>query len=1001
MNSVQRYPVAGNVLGDARKIVNFEFDGRAYQGLEGDTLASALLANGVNIVGRSFKLHRPRGLMGSWVEEANGLVQLESDGFAEPNARATMVMLYEGLKARSQNAWPNVNFDVLGVLDKFHRLLPASFYYKSMIWPTWHFYERIVRPIAGLGKAPTVQDAQNYQKRNLHCDVLICGGGPAGISAALAAGRSGLRVVLVDDQEHFGGALLGENHLIDGAPALKWVEAAIAELSTLPHVRLLPRTNVSGYYENNFLVAAERVTAHLGPNVAAKNARVPRERLWRIHAKEVILACGALERPLVFPNNDRPGVMLASAVRHYANRFGVVAGQRLMVATNNDSAYRTAMDLRALGFEAITVVDTRPEIGEELKRQLRAAGIRLLAGYGVHDVVGKKKVKAVQVARHLGGGNLDGEVSSIPCDLLAISSGWTPTIHLLSQSGGSLRYDERRACLVPDRITQDLQVIGAANGDMTLAECLITGFAAGARAAQNLGANGGQGAPKWDTSDDADPLGIQSFWFTKSRPTDKQWLDFQYDVKVSDIELAVRENFVSVEHVKRYTTGGMSIDQGKSSNFNILAVIAQLTGKSIPEVGTTKFRPPYQPVTIGAFAGPTTGKQYAPWQNLPAHEWHVKHKAVFGDYGWRRPDFYPRGNEDIHAATLREVNAVRTGVGMFDGSPLGKIEVKGQDAATFIDRLYVNNIASLKVGSARYAVLTNENGVLLDDGIIVRMGEEHFLVHTTSGAVGRMFLHFEDYLQCEWPDLRVHLSNATTQWANVTVTGPKSRLVMQKLDSDMDFAGDTFSHMQFLQGSLVGVPARVLRASFTGETTYEVTVPARYALAIWEAVYEAGAEFGITPYGVEALEVLRTEKGYLHIGSDTDACSNPLDLGMGRLIDRKPSDFIGRRSLQRECEQDADRRQFVGLEPIDTSVRLPVGGHVINDSRTQSPIASQGYVTSACFSPTLNKHIGLGIVKAGSSRMGEQVYVYSNGNVIAARIVAPAHFDPKGERLNA
>lgn len=999
MTQLQRIESRDASVKQVRKPINFEFDGKAYQGREGDTLAAALMANGVKIVGRSFKLHRPRGLMGSWVEEVNGLVQLETGGFEEPNVRATMVMLYEGLRARGQNAWPNVQNDVLGVMDKFSRLLPASFYYKSMIWPTWHFYERFVRPIAGLGKAPTERDVQNYQKRNLHCDVFICGGGPAGIAAALAAADSGLRVVLADDQESFGGSLQGERMTINGKSASQWVSDSVAYLASKAHVRLLQATNVSGYYENNFLVASQRlITNGLVGGVTAKLK--PRERLWRIHAKEVILAAGALERPLVCPNNDRPGVMLASAVRHYANRFGIVAGEKVVVVTNNDSAYRTALDLHYLGVKGIKVVDTRSGVNALLSAELKNKGIEHLIGQSVRDIKGTKQIKAVQLAVHLGGGQLGSNTQLLECDLLAMSSGWTPTIHLHSQSGGALRYDESRACLVPKSCTQRLRVVGAANGNVTLQQCLEEGYQAGCEAV--LGSVSGSPVvmQKWTASQEASAETIEPFWFTRSEPTDKQWLDFQYDVKVSDIELAVLENFVSVEHVKRYTTGGMSVDQGKSSNFNILAIIAELTGKPIEKVGTTKFRPPYQPVTLGAFAGATVGEMYAPWQTLPAHKWHVRHGAKFGDYGWQRPDYYPQGSEDIHTATLREVNSARSDVGMFDGSPLGKIQVSGPDAAAFLDRVYVNNISTLKSGFARYAMLTNENGVLIDDGVIIRMAEDLFLVHATSGAVGRVTLMMEEYLQCEWPDLQVHVNNVTTQWGNLTLSGPKARLVMEKLDCGVDLAAEKFAHMQYREGQIGGVPVRILRASFTGDTTFEIGVPARYTESLWDAVYEAGQEFGITPYGVEALEVMRTEKGYIHVGSDTDACSNPLDLGMGRLIERKPVDFIGRRSLQREAEQSPDRLQFVGLESVNPQERLPVGGHVVGTDKPVAPITSHGYVTSAVFSPALGKHIGLGIVRRGASRMNEEVFVYSNGNIIAARIVSPAHFDSKGERLN-
>lgn len=994
MNPLHRVRVAGMASGISTKVVNFRFDGQHYQGLEGDTLASALMANGVKLVGRSFKLHRPRGLMGSWLEEPNALVQLESGGYDEPNARATMIPLYEGLEARSQNAWPSVKFDLLGSLDLMHRMFPASFYYKSMIWPNWSFYERFVRPIAGLGKAPEARDAQNYQKRNLHCEVAICGGGPAGITAALNAARGGKRVVLIDDREEFGGSLLGESHLVDGQPACAWVRKSIGELSSMPNVRLLPRTTVSGYYENNFISAAERVTNHLGP--AATSATLPRERLWRIRADQVILAAGAIERPIAFPNNDRPGVMLASALGYHLNRFGVTSGQRVLLFTNNDSVYRTAIDLKRAGVASVSVIDIRPKVSPSWARRLRELGITIYTGQGIKSVKGKGYLKGVYVAQHMGDGVLGDTDLFLPCDVLGMSGGWTPTIHLLSQSGGNLKYNAKSVCLVPDKITQNLQVVGAANGIFSLHDI----FASGSSAGHSVSGVASDSNPDKLPIVEKEDYSIEAFWFTKSGPTDKQWLDFQYDVKVSDIELAVRENFVSVEHVKRYTTGGMSVDQGKSSNFNILATISEITGKSIPEVGTTRFRPPFQPVTLGTFAGPTIGELYSPSLNLPAHSWHSSKNAQFGEYGWLRPDYYPVGDEDVHLATIREVNAVRSGVGLFDGSPLGKIEVVGVDAARFLDRMYVNNIASLKVGAARYALMSTENAVLMDDGVIVRLAENHFLVHATSGAVGRVTQMFEEYLQCEWPDLQVFVNNVTTQFANVTVTGPKARLLMKKLESDIDFDAQKFPHMHFRSGMVEGVPVRILRASFTGEVTFEVTFPARFARSMWERLMEAGKEFGVIPYGIEAIEVMRTEKGYIHIGTDTDGTTTALDIGMAKVIERKPGDFIGRRSLSRKAELAEGRLQFVGLEPLDPAVKLPVGGHVVSTSTVVPPLPSEGYVTSSCYSPTLGKHVALGIVKNGSQRFGSRVFIYSGGKTIAAKVVSPTHLDQEGARLN-
>ncbi len=955
-----------DVLGhgiDRRQEIKFSFDGQTYCGFEGDTLASALMANGVKRVGRSFKLHRPRGFMAAGVEEPNGLVQLAKGGVRdEPNARATSVALREGLSASGQNAWPSVNWDLFGVLSFFHRLFPASFYYKSMIWPSWHFYEGLVRRMAGLGTAPVHADPDRYQHRHMHCEVLVVGGGPAGLKVALEHGRQGKRVVLMDNQTLWGGTALNTQHNIEGEAAPKWVDDTVAILQNLPNVQLYLHTNVAGYFEHNYVVAAQTLPMAEGC----------RERLWRIRAEQVVLATGAIERPLVFANNDRPGIMLASAVRHYLNRFAVVPGHRVALVTNNCYAYQSALELHDAGLNVVAIIDTRESVDGDYQAAARARNIPLYSGYSIQQVKGRRALKAVQLAEHLGEGRLGTVGDWVTCDTLAMSGGWTPTIHLYSQAGGSLDFDAQKLCFVPRECDQAVTVVGAANGDF-----------------------------KDIADENLNEQPIEPYWYTQNARTDKQWLDFQYDVKVSDIELAHRENFVSIEHVKRYTTNGMSVDQGKTSNVNTLAVMAELSGRSIPEVGTTKFRPPYHPVTLGTLVGHRRGEAYVPRQLMPSHQWHVDHGAVMQDYGWMRPDCYLQDNESEQLAIIREVQAVRVGVGMFDGSPLGKLEVKGPDAATLLQRIYANNAKTLKPGFARYGLMCNENGIVIDDGVFVRLADDHFLCHSTSGGAARIYQWLEEWLQCEWLDLQVVVSNQTSQWANVTVSGPKARDLMHLLESDIDFDREAFPHMQFRTGTIEGVPTRVLRASFTGEITYEISVPARYGLSLWERIYELGRPLDITPYGIESLMVLRTEKGYLHIGVDTDGTTTPLDLGWGVPLSKKVDDFIGARSLQRPFDQRSDRLQYVGLQTIDVESELPLGGHIIAEASPTAPVETQGYCTSACYSPTLQRWIGLGLVSRGRERTGEPVFIFANGKTVAARIVSATHVDGKGERLNA
>ena len=979
--------------------ITFYFDGKAYSGFEGDTLASALLANGVKIIGRSFKLHRPRSIFAAGKEEVNGFVQLEEGAWTEPNIRATIQPIYPGLRASSQNAWPNARWDIWGIMQLFKPFLPASFYYKTFMWPSWKFWEGLVRHMAGLGKPPKEADPQRYQKRNTHTDLLIIGAGPAGLAAALQASDSvSTRVLLVDEQEAWGGSLLGSRETINGSDAISWIKATLAELQQRPNVTLLGRTTAIGYYDHNVVAAVERITAHQGP---VANTATSRECLWRIRAAQVLIATGAIERPLVFPDNDRPGVMLASAVGQYTHGYGLAMADKLVFYTNNDSVYHSAVALALAGVGVAAVIDVRQQVDASLAESLKAQGIEHYPGYGVIATEGRRWVKQLRLARlnQAGDAFVDGKSDSsinLSCDLVAMSGGWTPTIHLFSQSGGTLDFNDDLSCFIPAKAVQQCAVAGSANGEFSTLAALNSGSATAASLLTRLGHSvAAEEGADWQAENR--PFTIQSFWITPGVSQSHQWVDFQYDVTAADIALSARENFISVEHLKRYTTTGMSIDQGKTSNVNALAILGLETGRHVPDVGTTRFRPPYHPTTMGALAGRDIGKHYKPYLRLPAHNCHIKHGGKMVDFGgWQRPEYYPQGNETEDQTIDREVKAVRNSVGLLDYSPLGKLEVRGPDAREFLNRVYVNNIKTLKVGAARYGLMLNEKGIVVDDGVMVCLAEDHFLLHTTSGGAAHIHQTLEEWLQCEWVDLRVLVTNSTTQWATLTLSGPKARSVMQKLDSNIDFDRQAFPHMQFRSGTLMSVPTRILRASFTGEVSYEISVPASYGQSLWEALMAAGEAFAITPFGLESLMVMRTEKGFMHVGQDTDGTTMPQDLGWGGAIAKQEADFIGKRSLSTENGVAEGRFQFVGIAPLSPRAELLSGAHLLSPDGS----TSHGYVTSAYMSPTLGRTVALGIVADGSKRLGEEITVFLDGEKIPAKIVAPCVYDLKGEAVN-
>jgi sarcosine oxidase subunit alpha len=998
MNQTCRLPQGGRVHRDT--VLHFTFNGKTYTGLQGDTLASALLANGVHFVARSFKYHRPRGIMTAGVEEPNALVQLESGPYTVPNARATEVELYEGLWATSVNAKPDLDRDRMAVMQRLARFIPAGFYYKTFMWPRrmWGKYEERIRDAAGLGEAPGVPDPERYEKRFAHCDVLVVGAGPAGLAAACSAGRGGARVILVDDGSEAGGDLLRTEAHIDGEPGLRWVAERVAELARQPETRVLQRTTAFGYQDHNLVTACERLHEHLP---VTQRAGI-RERLWKIRARHVILATGAHERPLVFGNNDLPGVMLAGSVETYIHRFGVLPGRRAVVFTNNDSAYRCAVELHRAG-AAVTVVDPRVTSDGTWPIEATRLGIRVIHQAVVAAAHGGKHVHAVQLRGC--GARLPGDAETMSCDLLAVSGGWNPVVHLFAQSRGKLRWCDERACFVPDIAFQPQSSVGAANGEFSLQEALDGGAQAGLRAVRDAaGMQPAGGQPAWTAQTESAAALLPLWSIDKGRRAMrgiKQFIDFQNDVSVSDILLSVSEGYRSIEHVKRYTAMGFGTDQGKLGNINGMAVLAEALKQSIPETGTTTFRPNYTPVSFGAIAGRELGAFFDPIRKTSLHEWNVAHGAVFEDVGnWKRAHYYPRPGEDMEAAVRRECLAVRNGVGLLDYSTLGKIDVRGPDAVEFLNRLYVNSWTKLQPGRCRYGLLLDENGMVLDDGVSIRLAEDHFLLTTTTGGAARVMSWMERWLQTEWPDLRVYLTSVSDEYAVATVAGPQARKVLSAVCDDVDFAQEAFPFMSFREGTIAGASARILRVSFSGELSFEVYTPANLGRHVVELLMKAGEPFGITPYGTEAMHVLRAEKGYIIVGQDTDGSVTPVDLGMAGMI-AKTKDCIGKRSLARSYIRGEGRKQLVGLLAADPDCVLPEGGQILQGPTQDAMAAMFGHVTSSYKSPVLGRSIALALLKDGMKRMGEEVTVATaDGRFMPARVSGTVFYDPEGARQN-
>jgi sarcosine oxidase subunit alpha len=973
----------GGRLIDRAKPLDFTFDGRRLRGFAGDTLASALLANGQALVGRSFKYHRPRGVVAAGPEEPNALVNLGQAGRFEPNVRATTAELFDGLAAESQNRWPSLAFDLGAVNARMARFLPAGFYYKTFIHPRpfWkHVFEPVIRRAAGLGRAPKDRDADTYEQRYAHCDVLVAGGGVAGLHAARLAAEAGQRVIVMEQAPVWGGRAPVDCAGIEGAPAAQWVQAQVAALAAMADVTLVARCTVAGVHDHGYVLAEERLTDH------APDAAGPRRRLWRIRAGRVVAATGAIERPVAFAGNDLPGVMLASAVRDYVVNWAVSPGDRTVVVTTNDDGYRTALALHAAGLSVPLVVDSRSEAAGDLPQAVRAAGIRVETGRAVVKAKGSKAVTGVAIGLMAGEGAV---LEEIACEAVAMAGGWSPAVHLFSHCGGRLAWDEAAQLFAPDPARPPLNHDGAA-----LVAC--AGAAAGPAGAADLPA--GAILPFAGGCDPIRPMPAGAGDALKA----KMWLDYQNDVKVSDVELAAREGYESVEHTKRYTTLGMATDQGKLSNITGLSVLAAALGAPVQAVGTTTFRPPYTPVTIGALAGEARGDLFQPLRRTPMHDWHQTQGAYLEPVGlWRRPYCYPRAGESHHDAVSREVRNVRQGVGLLDASTLGKILVKGPDAGRFLDMLYTGVMSSLPVGRCRYGLMCNEQGFLTDDGVVARLAEDAWLCHTTSGGADRIHAWMEDWLQCEWWDWQVYTANLTEQFAQIAVVGPGARAVLEALGG-MDVSKPALPFMAFAEGRLAGIPARVFRISFSGELSYEVAVPAGQGMAIWEACLAAGAGQGIMPYGTEALHVLRAEKGFIMIGDETDGTVIPQDLGLDWAISKKKPDYLGKRGQERSHFRNPERWKLVGLETLDGSV-LPEGAYAVAPRvNANGQRNTEGRITSTYYSPTLGRGIAMGLIARGPQRMGETVrFARLDGGEVMARIVSPVFYDPKGEKQDA
>ena len=982
------------------KKISFTFNGKKLFGYEGDTIASALIANGIHLVGRSFKYHRPRGFFGAGVEEPNAKLQVEFNGHSEPNVNATEMELVEGLSATSQNCWPSVNFDI-GAINNFLKMFfPAGFYYKTFMWPKsfWYkIYEPFIRKAAGLGVASIEKDKERYEHKFEYCDLLVTGSGPSGLASAYAAAKNGAKVILAEDKPRFGGTLLTDDVSIDNLSGKDWAEKIISELKSMPNVTVKNRSQVFGYYDHNMLVMFERVSDHL----EKKSKFTPRQRLWYIRAKETILSTGSIERPIVFGNNDTPGIFLSAAAKEYMKVYGVLVGKKPLIFTNNDSAYETALEFKKNNVEPI-ILDTREEHSSELIDEAKSKGIDIRFSHGVIVANGYKKVKSAKIGKLNKDKNSFEKIETVDCDCICVSGFWTPSVHLASQSGNKLKYEEKIDAFIPDKKKQHETSVGAANGSFTLEESLKNGFENGS----NLSAK---------ITDTKTEIAIPNVNEKKYGAHDKFWcmplpknenpkrfVDFQNDVSVSDIEIALREGYRSIEHVKRYTTLGMATDQGRTSNLNGLQLVSNIENKIVPEVGHTTFRPPFTPITIGTIVGREVGMEYMPTRKTPMHEWHEKNNAVFVDAGaWKRPRYYKQGSETLFEASKREAKNVRENVGICDVTTLGKIDIKGPDTAEFLNRVYTNAWMKLPVGKARYGLMLREDGIVMDDGTTTRISENHYHMTTTTAQAANVLSHLEYYLQIVWPELNVNVVSTTEQWAGAAIAGPKSRDMLSKLYPDLDVSNDALPFMGYKEAEFFGVPSRIFRISFSGELAYEINVKSDHGMFMWEKMMEVGKEFGNQPYGTEALSTLRIEMGHV-AGPELDGRTIPSDVSLNGLVSKK-KDFIGKNSLGREAFNVESRQKIVGLIPIDRKSSIPEGSHIVQDQNAKLPNPKLGHVSSSCWSVENNNPFSLAIMKDGKNMIGKKFFAVSplKNKSIEVEVISSHYVDPEGKRVRS